>query len=43
MRRLGVLVPNAYAPSFALFREELPRLGWIENENLTIDWRIANG
>jgi putative ABC transport system substrate-binding protein len=43
VRRLGVLTPgsDAVQRAIATFREELAKLGWVEDRNLHIDYRFA--
>ena len=48
LRRVGVLVPVAAddpntKTNLAAFRQELERLGWLEQRNLHIDYRFAAG
>jgi putative tryptophan/tyrosine transport system substrate-binding protein len=47
IRRLGVLsegsISNHPTPSFRAFLEALREAGWIEGQNLTIEWRFSEG
>ena len=40
---LGVTTPNSAARSMEAFREGLRELGWIEGQNIVIDYRFAEG
>jgi putative ABC transport system substrate-binding protein len=46
--RIGMLLPNtaeivARSPRIAAFLQGLRDLGWIEGQNLAIEWRFADG
>jgi putative ABC transport system substrate-binding protein len=46
MRRIGVLSSSTreYAPAaWDAFVDQLRQLGWVEGDNLTIEWRFADG
>jgi hypothetical protein len=46
MRRIGYVYPGsrtAHQPSAAAFLDRLRQLGWLEGENLTIEWRFGEG
>src|SRR5512145_1061433 len=40
---LGVTTPSSAARSIEAFREGLRELGWIEGQNIVIDYRFAEG
>ena len=40
---LGVLSPEGTAPYASAFREGLRELGYVEGQNVTIEWRYAHG
>lgn len=47
-RRIGILLPNATQipernPRIQAFRQGLRAHGWIEGQNLSIEWRLAGG
>lgn len=42
VRRIGVLLPNAYPTGMSAFRKRLEALGWIEGKNLSIEFRHAD-
>jgi putative ABC transport system substrate-binding protein len=46
MRRIGYIYAGSRAfnrPYAAAFLDRLRKLGWVEDENLTIEWRFAEG
>jgi len=47
VRRLGVLSQGSTSthptPVFRTFRQGLRDLGWVEGQNLTIEWRFSEG
>src|SRR5262245_5266773 len=47
MRRLGVLSQGSTSahptPMFRAFRQGLRDLGWVEGQNLTVEWRFSEG
>jgi putative tryptophan/tyrosine transport system substrate-binding protein len=45
LARIGYLSANVApaAPSFEAFRQGLQELGWIEGQNITLEWRSAAG
>jgi putative ABC transport system substrate-binding protein len=47
VRRLGVLSQGSASahptPLFQAFRQSLRELGWVEGQNLTIEWRFSEG
>src|SRR5262249_50983510 len=47
IRRIGVLsqgsIHNHPTPEFQKFLERLRKLGWTENQNLLIEWRLSEG
>jgi putative tryptophan/tyrosine transport system substrate-binding protein len=46
MRRIGYIYPGrhtAHQPSAAAFLDGLRKLGWIEGQNLVIEWRFGEG
>jgi putative tryptophan/tyrosine transport system substrate-binding protein len=43
--RIGMLTPasEVSTPAFEAFRQGLRELGWVEGQNLAIEWRFAEG
>jgi len=41
--RLGSVVPGSRAPADSVFFERLRELGWIEGQNLIVEWHFAEG
>jgi putative ABC transport system substrate-binding protein len=43
--RIGMLTPasETSTPAFEAFRQGLRELGWVERQNLAIEWRLAEG
>lgn len=42
VRRIGVLLPNAFPTGMSAFRKRLDALGWVEGKNLAIEFRHAD-
>jgi putative ABC transport system substrate-binding protein len=40
--RIGYLAANSTSPAHQAFREELRELGWIEGQNILVEWRSPN-
>jgi putative ABC transport system substrate-binding protein len=41
--RIGYLAANSTSPANQAFREGLRELGWIEGQNILIEWRLTEG
>jgi putative tryptophan/tyrosine transport system substrate-binding protein len=41
--RIGYLAANSTSPATQAFREGLRELGWIEGQNIFVEWRVTDG
>jgi putative ABC transport system substrate-binding protein len=41
--RLGIVVPASRAPAESAFWERMRELGWVEGQNLVVEWHFAEG